>query len=84
MSYTHHMTIFLRCKLIEGREFYIRLCIRESYSIRELDRQISSRLFDQCINRRQLAPFADSKLTTISIGLQIISSVIKICGEGST
>ena len=49
ISWTHHMTIFSRCKLMEEREFYIRLCIRESYSVRELDRQISSSLFERAM-----------------------------------
>ncbi|WP_116788991.1 PDDEXK nuclease domain-containing protein [Flavobacterium psychrotrophum] len=49
ISWTHHMTIFSRCKLMEEREFYIKLSIRESYSVRELDRQISSSLFERAM-----------------------------------
>jgi hypothetical protein len=45
ISWTHHLIIFARTKTEEEREFYIRLCIRERYSKRELDRQISSGLF---------------------------------------
>jgi predicted nuclease of restriction endonuclease-like (RecB) superfamily len=44
IGWTHHLTIFARTKSAEEREFYIRLCIRERYSTRELDRQISSGL----------------------------------------
>jgi hypothetical protein len=47
ISWTHHLIIFSRTKMEEEREFYIRLCIRERYSSRELDRQISSRLFER-------------------------------------
>ncbi len=50
ISWTHHMTIFSRCKLNEEREFYIKLCIRENYSVRELDRQISASLFERAMN----------------------------------
>jgi predicted nuclease of restriction endonuclease-like (RecB) superfamily len=41
ISWSHHLIIVGRCKTAEEREFYIRLCIREHYSKRELDRQIS-------------------------------------------
>jgi hypothetical protein len=44
ISWTHHLIIFARTKSEKEREFYIRLCIRERYSKRELDRQISSGL----------------------------------------
>ena len=42
ISWTHHLTIIGRCKSTEEREFYIRLCIQDRYSRRELDRQINS------------------------------------------
>jgi predicted nuclease of restriction endonuclease-like (RecB) superfamily len=45
ISWTHHLIIFSRTKTEEEREFYIRLCIRENYSKRELDRQISSSVY---------------------------------------
>ena len=47
MSWSHHLIIMGRCKTPEEREFYIRLCIREHYSKRELDRQISSSTFER-------------------------------------
>jgi predicted nuclease of restriction endonuclease-like (RecB) superfamily len=47
ISWTHHRTIFSRCKTEEEREFYLRLSIKENYSIRELDRQISASLFER-------------------------------------
>jgi len=47
LSWTHHLIIFSRCKTNEEREFYIRLSIKESYSKRELDRQISSSLYER-------------------------------------
>ena len=49
ISWTHHLIIFSRTKTEEEREFYIRLCIREKYSARELDRQISSGLFERAM-----------------------------------
>ncbi len=47
ISWTHHRTIFSRCKTEEEREFYLRLSIKENYSVRELDRQISASLFER-------------------------------------
>ena len=50
------MIIFARIKAEEEREFYIRLCIRERYSKRELDRQISSGLFERVMLGDQKLP----------------------------
>ena len=56
ISRTHHLIIFSRTKLEEEREFYIRLCIRERYSKRELDRQISSGLFERVMLGKHQLP----------------------------
>jgi predicted nuclease of restriction endonuclease-like (RecB) superfamily len=47
ISWTHHLIIIGRCKSAEEREFYIRLCIQDRYSKRELDRQINSGVFER-------------------------------------
>lgn len=47
ISWSHNLEIFSRCKTEEEREFYIRLSIQESYSIRELERQINSAVFER-------------------------------------
>jgi predicted nuclease of restriction endonuclease-like (RecB) superfamily len=47
IGWTHHLIIFTRARTPEEREFYIRACIKERYSKRELDRQISSGLFER-------------------------------------
>jgi len=49
ISWTHNLTIFSRCKTVEEKEFYLRLCIKENYSYRELERQISTSLFERAI-----------------------------------
>jgi predicted nuclease of restriction endonuclease-like (RecB) superfamily len=41
------LSIFSRCKSIEEREFYLKLSKLESYSFRELERQISASLFER-------------------------------------
>jgi len=63
ISWTHHRTIFSRCNTDEERMFYIKLSIRENYSVRELDRQISSSLFERVMtseNPKSIIP-KDSK-----------------------
>lgn len=47
ITWTHNLSIFSRCKTVEEREFYLNLCIKEKLSYRELDRQISSSLFER-------------------------------------
>jgi len=47
ISWTHHIVIFSRCKMEEERTFYLHQCIKERYSVRELERQVSSGLFER-------------------------------------
>lgn len=47
LPWTHNTIIFSRCKSAEEREYYLRLCIKEHYSKRELERQISSSHFER-------------------------------------
>ncbi len=47
ISWTHNLLIFSRCESIEEKEFYLRLTIQEHYTKRELERQISSSLFER-------------------------------------
>lgn len=47
ISWSHNLAIFSRCKTIKEREFYVLLSKQENYSFRELDRQISSSLYER-------------------------------------
>ncbi len=47
ISWTNNLLIFSRCKTIEEMEFYLRVVKQESYSKRELDRQISASFFER-------------------------------------
>lgn len=47
ISWSHHLIILGRCKSTEEREFYLKLCLREHFSKRELDRQINSSAFER-------------------------------------
>lgn len=49
LSWTHHRTIFSRCKSTEEMFFYLKMTIKEGYSVRELDRQISAGLFERTL-----------------------------------
>ncbi len=57
ISWSHNLAIFSRCKTIEEKEFYLKLAKQENYSFRELDRQISSSLFERTM-------IGNSKLST--------------------
>lgn len=49
LSWTHNLTILSRSKCPEEREFYLRLCIRERWSKRELERQFNAALFERAV-----------------------------------
>ncbi|MGN6495208.1 MAG: PDDEXK nuclease domain-containing protein [Agriterribacter sp.] len=67
LNWTHHLLIFSRCKMKEEREFYIRLCIKERYSKRELDRQISASLFERTmIGKAKLLPKVNAMQANIA------------------
>ncbi|MGN0484439.1 MAG: YhcG family protein [Lachnospiraceae bacterium] len=47
ISWTNHLLIMSGCKSDEEREFYIRLCIKENYSKRQLERQMDSGYYER-------------------------------------
>ncbi|WP_144282019.1 PDDEXK nuclease domain-containing protein [Chryseobacterium echinoideorum] len=63
LSWTHHRTIFSRCKTEEEREFYIRLSIKENYSVRELERQINAAVFERTM-------ISDAQVSTLPTELK--------------
>lgn len=53
----------LRCKTDEEREFYIRLCIKENYSKRQLERQLDSGYYERyMLSKETLLPESVKKL----------------------
>lgn len=62
ISWSHHLIIMGRCKTPEEIEFYIRLCIKEHYSKRELDRQINSSAFERVMIGNAKLPESIRKL----------------------
>lgn len=62
LSWTHNLLILARCRRPEEREFYLRTCIREQWSKRELERHLSGALFERSV----LSPrFVSAPLTQI-------------------
>jgi predicted nuclease of restriction endonuclease-like (RecB) superfamily len=49
LSWTHNLLIMSRCKRDEEREFYLRVCIREKWGKRELQRQLDGALFERVV-----------------------------------
>jgi predicted nuclease of restriction endonuclease-like (RecB) superfamily len=57
LSWTNHLLILSASKSDKEREFYVGLCINERYSKRELERQISSGLYERTeIANQKLSP----------------------------
>jgi predicted nuclease of restriction endonuclease-like (RecB) superfamily len=67
ISWTNNLLIFTRTKTQEEKEFYLKICKQESYSKRELDRQISASLFERVMIGNSKLPKAikeiDSSIT---------------------
>ncbi len=47
ISWSNHVTILNQTHSIEEKEFYIKMCIKENWSNRELKRQLDSSLFER-------------------------------------
>ena len=47
IPWTNNLLIMTACKTDESKEFYLRLCIENHYSKRELERQIDSMLYER-------------------------------------
>jgi len=58
INWSNNRTIFSRCKTQEEREFYLNFTIKEGWGNRELERQISSSLFERVL-------LADNKLSEV-------------------
>ena len=71
ISWTHNVVIFSRCKVEEEREFYIKLCIKERLSKRELERQINTSSFERVMT-------ADDGLSPA------LKTIVKNKGEDNT
>ena len=63
ISWTNHLLILSGCKTDTEREFYIRLCIKENYSKRQLERQLDSGYYERYIlSKESILPDTVKKL----------------------
>lgn len=63
LNWTNHLLIMSGSKSAEEREFYIRLCIKENYSKRQLERQMDSGYYERyMLSKEKLLPEAVQKL----------------------
>ncbi len=63
ISWTNHLLILSGCKTDTEREFYIRLCIKENYSKRQLERQLDSGYYERyMLSKEELLPETVKKL----------------------
>lgn len=58
VTWTHHLTLMTKTQSREECEFYLRLCVQENYSVRELERQIKSSLYERVKLGQQQSPFS--------------------------
>lgn len=57
ISWTNHLMIMSKAKTVEERHFYIALCVQESYSSRELERQIESSYYERyMLSKEKILP----------------------------
>jgi predicted nuclease of restriction endonuclease-like (RecB) superfamily len=49
INWSCHLHILSKCNTPEEREFYIQLAVKEKYSVRELERQIESGLYERAL-----------------------------------
>lgn len=47
LSWTHHLILLSQCKTPEERQFYLFLAVKERYSKRELERQITAGVYER-------------------------------------
>jgi len=71
LSWSHNRIIFARCKTDDERQYYLDICIKERYSVRDLERQINTSAFER-------TKIAQTKLSTVMRELpQDISGTFK-------
>lgn len=62
ISWTNHLLVLSKTKSCEEREFYIRLSIKESYSKRDLERQIDSGYYERVVLSKKKMPLSVTQI----------------------
>ncbi len=53
LSWTHNLLILFQTQNIEEKEFYLKTCLKERWSRRELERQINSSLYERFMHSKK-------------------------------
>ena len=72
IAWTNNLLIMSKTKSLEEKEFYLKLCLQEKYSKRELEKQLQSAFYERTIlNPAKISPVA-KEIVTVKVPLQII------------
>jgi predicted nuclease of restriction endonuclease-like (RecB) superfamily len=77
LSWTHNVLILHGTRTIQEKEFYIKMCIKEHWSKRELQRQIDSSYFERFVLSSKPNELAKSKRQSVSVPLEDINRHLK-------
>jgi predicted nuclease of restriction endonuclease-like (RecB) superfamily len=76
IGWTNNLLILSQTKSDEEKEFYLRLCSKENYSKRELQRQLNSGFYERTIlSKNNISPVAKEKYPEISNNIRDIYSL---------
>ena len=78
ISWSNHLIILSKTKSSEEKEFYIDLCIKERYSKRELERQISSAYFERYMLSTHKISRGSIKIVQVKHGQILPDTIIYI------
>ncbi len=66
IAWTNNLLIMSKTKTIEEKEFYLRLCLQERYSKRELEKQLQSAFYERTmLNPAKISPVAKEIYPTL-------------------
>lgn len=71
LNWSNHLKIMSACKTMEERIFYMKMCVKEKYSARELSRQIDSGYYERyMLSKKPLTPaIEEAKAATKNVFL---------------
>lgn len=77
ISWTNNLILLNHTKTIEEKEFYIKMCLKERYSKRELARQIDSAYFERFVTSKKSDKLMKIEQSKLSIPLDDIHRHLK-------
>ncbi len=82
IPWSAHLHILSKTKSMEEKEFYLRLAIKERYSVREIERQIDSGLYERTmISNTKLTDFKPEYLGKMNFYLEALDRDVKMPHE---